>query len=187
MSARDLVKTSRLLSLVLRHQPAKLGLTLDASGWVAVETLLAALAVHGHPLSRAELAHLVDSNDKKRFAFSEDGTLIRANQGHSVTVDLALAAAVPPERLYHGTIAANLDSIARDGLRKGQRHAVHLSADRETAIRVGARRGQAVVLEVRAGDMAKDGFVFHCSENGVWLTDHVPAAYVERDGMPPAV
>lgn len=182
MSSPDLRKISRLLSLVLRHQPDILGVTLDPSGWVAVDDLLAALGRHGQPISHAELSHLVATNDKKRFAFSPDGRSIRANQGHSVAVDLALAAALPPSMLYHGTIAANLPSIARDGLHKGGRHAVHLSADRDTATRVGARRGVPVVLGIRAAAMAKDGFVFHRSENGVWLTDHVPPSYVDMPG-----
>ncbi|KUH38706.1 MULTISPECIES: RNA 2'-phosphotransferase [Streptomyces] len=176
MDARRTVKVSKYLSRHLRHEPERIGLVLDAHGWVPVDDLLHALARHGVPLSRAELEHVVASSDKQRFAL--DGDRIRANQGHSVEVDLALPPAEPPAYLYHGTVAASLDAIRADGLRPMGRHHVHLSPDRETARRVGARRGRPVVLAVDAAAMHRDGHVFRVSANGVWLTDAVPPRYL---------
>ncbi|CAL9464584.1 RNA 2'-phosphotransferase [Streptomyces sp. enrichment culture] len=176
MDERRTVKVSKYLSRHLRHQPERIGLVLDPHGWVAVEDLLRAMARHGMPLTRAELEHVVAVNDKRRFAL--DGDRIRASQGHTVEVDLALPPATPPAYLYHGTVAAALDAIRSEGLRPMSRHHVHLSPDRETATRVGARRGRAVVLAVDAGAMHRDGHVFHVSANGVWLTDAVPARYL---------
>lgn len=173
------IKISKLLSLVLRHDPGHLGLTLDEAGWTDVEALLRACAARGVPLSRAALEELVATSDKQRFALSPDGRRIRANQGHSVTVDLGLRPEAPPPRLYHGTVERFLDSIRAEGLRKGARHHVHLSADLDTARRVGGRRGSPLVLVVRAGEMAAAGHAFFRSDNGVWLTEHVPPAYLE--------
>ncbi|MEU3445789.1 RNA 2'-phosphotransferase [Streptomyces thermolilacinus] len=176
MDERRTVKVSKYLSRHLRHQPERIGLVLDPHGWVAVEDLLRAMARHGMPLTRAELEHVVAVNDKRRFAL--DGDRIRASQGHTVEVDLGLPPATPPAYLYHGTVAAALDAIRAEGLRPMSRHHVHLSPDRETATRVGARRGRPVVLTVDAGAMHRDGHVFHVSANGVWLTDAVPARYL---------
>ncbi|MGW2209545.1 RNA 2'-phosphotransferase [Streptomyces sp. NPDC001781] len=176
MDDRRTVKVSKYLSKHLRHQPERIGLTLDPAGWVEIDTLLTAAAAHGFPVSRAELDHVVAVNDKRRFAV-EDGR-IRANQGHTVEVALGLPAATPPPYLYHGTVARSLDAIRAEGLRPVNRHDVHLSADRETATRVGARRGRPVVLSVDAGAMHRDGLVFHVSANGVWLTDAVPPRYL---------
>jgi putative RNA 2'-phosphotransferase len=166
------VKVSKYLSRHLRHQPDRIGLALDENGWVEIDALLAAAAVHRFPFTRAELDHVVAVNDKQRFAV--DGGRIRAQQGHSVGVDLGLPPATPPAYLYHGTVAAHLAAIRAEGLRPMNRHAVHLSADRETATRVGARRGRPVVLSVDAGAMHRDGHVFQVSGNGVWLTAAVP-------------
>ncbi|MEU4653564.1 RNA 2'-phosphotransferase [Streptomyces sp. NPDC023723] len=173
---RRTVKVSKYLSKHLRHQPERIGLTLDESGWVEIEALLAAVAAHGFPLSRQELDHVVATNDKRRFAV--EGTRIRASQGHSVDVDLGLPPATPPPYLYHGTVARHLDAIRAEGLRPMNRHAVHLSPDRETATRVGARRGRPVVLPVDAAAMHRDGHVFQVSANGVWLTPAVPPEYL---------
>jgi putative RNA 2'-phosphotransferase len=175
---QSLVKTSKLLSLVLRHEPRKIGLTLDPAGWVAVDELLSACAAHGVKLDRALLETVVRQNDKQRFSFSEDGTRIRANQGHSVEIELGYAPATPPELLYHGTATRFLTSIRQQGLLKGARHHVHLSADVETARRVGQRHGSPVVLTVRAAVMAQEEFTFYLSTNGVWLTERVPACYL---------
>ena len=169
---------SRFLSLILRHEPEAAGLTLGEGGWVAVDDLLAALARHGKPLSRLELDELVATNNKRRFAFNDDGTRIRASQGHSVEVDLGYEPVPPPELLFHGTVERFLASIRVQGLIRGQRHHVHLSADAETATRVGTRRGQPVVLIVAAAKMAMAGRQFYRSENGVWLTEHVPAEFI---------
>ncbi|MER6559474.1 RNA 2'-phosphotransferase [Streptomyces sp. NPDC001027] len=173
---RRTVKVSKYLSKHLRHQPERIGLTLDEAGWVEIDELIAACAAHGFRFTRDELDHVVAANDKKRFAI--DGTRIRASQGHSVEVDLGLDPAVPPSYLYHGTVARSLDAIRAEGLRPMNRHDVHLSADRETATRVGARRGRPVVLSVDAGAMHRDGHVFHLSANGVWLTKSVPPRYL---------
>ncbi|MCX4472159.1 RNA 2'-phosphotransferase [Micromonospora sp. NBC_01655] len=177
MDHRAMVKLSKRISRALRHEPYRLGLAPDGAGWVPVDDLLAALRT-----GRAELDAVVAGNDKQRFAVERgpDGVeRIRANQGHSIPVDLGLPPAVPPDRLHHGTGAAALDSIRATGLDRGGRHHVHLSPDVETARRVGARRGgQVVVLTVDAAAMARDGHVFHRSANGVWLTDAVPARYL---------
>ncbi|RYJ30398.1 RNA:NAD 2'-phosphotransferase [Streptomyces sp. L-9-10] len=173
---RRIVKVSKYLAKHLRHQPERIGITLDANGWVPIDELMTAAAAHGFRLSRAELDHVVAVNDKRRFTI--DGDRIRANQGHTVTVDLELPPAQPPAYLYHGTVARNLEAIRDEGLRPMDRHHVHLSPDRETATRVGARRGRPVVLPVDAGAMHRDGLVFHVSANGVWLTDSVPPRYL---------
>ncbi|HET9993689.1 MAG TPA: RNA 2'-phosphotransferase [Kofleriaceae bacterium] len=172
-------KISKFLSLVLRHEPARIGIALDSAGWTDVDALLAASAAHGVAITRAELVQVVASSDKQRFALSPDGARIRANQGHSVEVELELAPAVPPARLYHGTVDRFLASIRAQGLVKGERHHVHLSADVATAQKVGGRRGQPVVLVVRAADMVAAGHTFFVSANGVWLTDAVPAAFLD--------
>ncbi|MEU5112182.1 RNA 2'-phosphotransferase [Streptomyces longwoodensis] len=176
MDDRRTVKVSKYLSKHLRHQPERIGLVLDEGGWVEIDALIAAAAAHGFPFTREELDHVVAANDKQRFAV--DSTRIRASQGHSVDVDLGLPPATPPPYLYHGTVARFLDAIRAEGLRPMNRHDVHLSADRETATRVGARRGRPVVLAVDAGAMHRDGHVFHVSANGVWLTRAVPPQYL---------
>jgi putative RNA 2'-phosphotransferase len=170
---------SKFLSLVLRHDPARIGITLDSAGWTDVAALLAAATVHGVPITRHALAAVVATSDKQRFALSQDGTRIRANQGHSVEVDLQLAEAAPPATLYHGTVDQALDGIRARGLVRGARHHVHLSADVKTATKVGSRHGRPVLLAIRASDMASAGHVFYRSQNGVWLTDAVPVAYID--------
>lgn len=180
MRQRDLARISKRLSLHLRHAPERIGIRLGADGWVDVAELLAALREHGLDLTRAELDEVVARNDKRRFAFDSTGSRIRANQGHSVPVDLALAVATPPELLYHGTVERYLGEIMRSGLRPMRRHHVHLSATEETAAAVGARRGEPVVLEVAAGSMVTAGHELRRSENGVWLTGHVPPAFLRR-------
>ncbi|MEH1101596.1 RNA 2'-phosphotransferase [Micromonospora sp. CPCC 205561] len=177
MDHRALVGLSKRMSLALRHQPAQFGLAPDRAGWVPVEELLAALRI-----DRADLDAVVAGNDKQRFAVRRGGDgdeRIRANQGHSIPVDLELTPCPPPARLYHGTSSAALDSIRASGLHRGGRHHVHLSPDEATARRVGARRaGEPVILTVDAAAMARDGHAFYRSENGVWLTDAVPARYL---------
>jgi putative RNA 2'-phosphotransferase len=176
--ARKNTRKSRLLSLILRHKPETVGLTLDESGWLEVDVLLQALAVHGKSMSRSELESIVADNDKKRFAFSDDGSRIRAVQGHSLDIDLGLRRGRPPAVLYHGTVGKFLGLIMREGLKPMERHHVHLSADRETAFKVGSRRGAAVILEIDARRMAEDGKEFFLSENGVWLTESVEPEYL---------
>lgn len=176
----DLIALSKFLSLVLRHHPDRIGLSLSPEGWVEVETLLAAAAGAGHGIDREVLEEVVRSNDKRRFCFSDDGLRIRANQGHSVAVDLQLETLPPPERLYHGTAQRFLPLIGREGLHRMQRHHVHLSADAASARQVGARHGKPVVLVVDSARMAAEGHRFHRSANGVWLTDAVPARYLQE-------
>jgi putative RNA 2'-phosphotransferase len=157
-----------------------LGLTLQPGGWVAVEELLSGCEQIGFPISYDELIDCVETSDKKRFSFDNSGDFIRANQGHSVAFDLQLEEQRPPDVLYHGTVERFLASIMTEGLMKGKRHHVHLSSDAETARRVGARRGQPVILLVNSGKMHSEGFLFFVSANGVWLIDTVPAAFLTR-------
>jgi len=185
MNEKERIRTSKFLSLVLRHEPERIEVQLDPAGWVEVESLLSACRRHGVAIGRAELDEVVATNEKKRFAFSEDGVRIRANQGHSVEVELGYTPQAPPARLFHGTATRFLESIRAEGLQKRERHHVHLSADAETATKVGQRHGQPVVLSVRAAAMQARGHEFFLSENGVWLTDHVPAEFIEfPDGQP---
>lgn len=172
------VKISKFLSRVLRHKPETIGLTLDSAGWTSVEELLRACEQHGFPLSREELEAVVATNDKQRFSLSEDGQHIRANQGHSVEVELGYQPAEPPEFLYHSTVERFLPSIRAKGLLKGQRHHVHLSPNVATAAKVGRRRGKPAILTISSGQMYRAGYLFYQSTNGVWLTDHVPATYI---------
>ncbi|WP_113701006.1 RNA 2'-phosphotransferase [Nonomuraea lactucae] len=176
MDDRRLVRISKYLSKHLRHEPERIGIELDPQGWVEVGTLLEAATGHGFAITPDELRLVVEGNDKRRFAM--EGGRIRANQGHSVSVDLDLPVAVPPPFLYHGTVARSLAAIRAEGLRPMRRHHVHLSPDRETATRVGARRGRPVVLAVESGAMHGAGHEFRVSANGVWLVDLVPVAYI---------
>jgi putative RNA 2'-phosphotransferase len=174
-----LVRLSKFMSLVLRHKPGKIGLTLDEQGWAEVDELVEKARKAGVPLTNDLLREVVEKNDKQRFKLSADGRRIRASQGHSIPVDLGLQPVTPPERLYHGTAERFLESIRFKGLRPGSRQHVHLSPDVATAIKVGSRHGAPVVLVVRAGEMHRDGYVFYLSDNGIWLTVQVPPAYLE--------
>jgi putative RNA 2'-phosphotransferase len=178
-SMADLTNTSKFLSLVLRHKPEEIGLVLDANSWADVDELIRLVNQHGKSLTRELLHRVVAENDKKRFAFSEDGLRIRASQGHSVEVDLALTPAIPPDVLFHGTAARFLDSIRATGLHSASRQHVHLSRDVETATKVGQRHGKPAILTVHAGAMHEAGHQFYLSANGVWLTDQVPVEFIE--------
>ena len=178
MDEKRLVKVSKYLSKHLRHRPERLGLELEPGGWVRVDELLAACRRHDFPLSRPELEEVVGRNDKRRFAFDDSGTRLRAQQGHSLPVDLGLEPAGPPAILYHGTGERVLETIMESGLHKMGRHHVHLSPDVATAKKVGSRRGRPVVLEVDAGSMCRDGWAFYLSGNGVWLVENVPPGYL---------
>jgi putative RNA 2'-phosphotransferase len=178
MDNKRVINVSKYLSRHLRHNPGGLGLILEVGGWVRVDDLLAGCARKGFRISRAELDEVVAQNDKQRFSFDATRSRIRANQGHSVEVDLQLQPTTPPAVLYHGTGHRTADVIAAEGLQKMRRHHVHLSEDVPTAIRVGARHGRPVVFAVDARAMAEAGVEFFCSDNGVWLVEEVPPRYL---------
>lgn len=180
MNTKEEKRISKFLSLLLRHQPDIINLKLDDNGWANVDELIIKSALKRVKFTFEELEQVVANNDKQRFAFNDDKTKIRANQGHSLkTVDLQLQAEIPPHILYHGTVAKFMQAIKQNGLQKQSRQHVHLSADRTTATKVGSRRGVPVILSVRALDMHNKGFEFYKSENGVWLTDNVPTEFIE--------
>jgi putative RNA 2'-phosphotransferase len=176
--AYDTVKVSKFLSLVLRHKPDSIGLMLDPKGWADVGELIERAATTGTQLTRDLILHVVATSDKQRFALDTTGLRIRANQGHSIDVDLGLAAREPPPTLFHGTTAAAVASIRTAGLHAAQRQYVHLSPDEATAIKVGQRHGPPVVLRIDAARMAAADHAFFLSTNGVWLTDSVPAEFI---------
>jgi putative RNA 2'-phosphotransferase len=184
MNEKETTRISKFLSLVLRHQPQLIGITLNEQGWVSVDELLQQAKKHGQLITMEVLNHVVETNAKKRFAFSADKKQIRASQGHSVEVELGYEPQVPPKILYHGTGSQSVESILKTGLERRSRQHVHLSADINTAIKVGSRHGKPVVLSVLAGEMNKNGFVFYLSANGVWLTDEVPAVFLRLEGIP---
>lgn len=178
-----LTETSKFLSYVLRHEPGAIGVALDSEGWLPIEALIAGAARAGRQLDRALVEAVVAGNDKKRFALSDDGQRIRAVQGHSTgSVTLTHRETAPPPVLFHGTATRFLDAILREGLRPGSRHHVHLSSDEATALKVGARHGKPVVLRVDAAAMQAQGMRFYLAENGVWLTDSVPPAFIGMAG-----
>ena len=175
-------RISKHLSFVLRHHPESIGITLDAHGWADIATLIRQMNAHGTALDHTLLDHIVATNPKQRFAYDAGGSKIRANQGHSIAIDLAYSPAIPPETLYHGTAQTTLAAIRQSGgLDKRTRHHVHLSPDAATAHKVGQRHGKPAVLRIAAGQMQRDGHTFYQSDNGVWLTDHVPLAYIAFD------
>lgn len=181
MDTKRLNETSKFLSYVLRHEPQAIGLQLDSEGWADIESLIAGAAEDGRRLNMDLIQAVVSSSDKKRFSLSDDGLRIRAVQGHSTdTVSLQHVEKEPPELLYHGTATRFLESIKEKGLIPGSRHHVHLSQDMQTAIAVGQRYGKPVVLKVDALRMHQQGFKFFQAENGVWLTDHVPASLISE-------
>jgi putative RNA 2'-phosphotransferase len=175
---KTLTRASKFISLVLRHKPEAHGLQLDAHGWARIDDLIAAAARAGIPLTRQMIDQVVAENDKQRFAISADGSAIRARQGHSIQVDLGLAPVAPPDLLFHGTADRAIPAIREQGLQRRSRQHVHLSATIETAVSVGARHGRPVVITVQAGRMHADGHHFYQAENGVWLADEVPIAYL---------
>ncbi|MEM1134508.1 MAG: RNA 2'-phosphotransferase [Bacteroidota bacterium] len=179
MDAKREKKLSKFLSYVLRHQPQSIGLALDEQGWAKVPELLSQARKHQQNFTIEELNFVVANNAKQRFRFNENAAKIRANQGHSIAVDLKLNPEQPPQFLYHGTVEKFLPDIKESGLQKMNRHHVHLSPDKETATNVGSRRGKPIILVIRAADMWREGFLFYQSENGVWLTEKVPSQFIE--------
>ncbi len=175
----DLKQVSKFIALILRHKPEEIGITLDEHGWADTHALIEGVRKH-YPLTMEILEEIVRTDEKQRYAFNEDKTLIRANQGHSVPVDLEFELVRPPAFLYHGTGEKYLSSILKQGLIPKSRLYVHLSADVETAVKVGARHGKPVVFRVLTEEMVRDGYVFFRSANGVWLTKEVPVAYLRQ-------
>jgi putative RNA 2'-phosphotransferase len=180
ISDKENIKISKFLSLILRHKPEAIGIELDENGWTDVNILIEKVNKANMNLSLEILRHIVETNSKKRFAFNDTFDRIRANQGHSVQVDLDYEVKSPPETLFHGTAEKFKESILKNGILKGKRHHVHLSADLDTAIQVGSRHGKPFVFEVLSGKMISDKYNFYLSENGVWLTDYVPAEYLKK-------
>lgn len=181
----DLTRASKFIALVLRHKPEVANLTLDSEGWTPVSDLLKGMAANGHSITRTELESLVANDAKGRYSFCAHGQKIRANQGHSLkTVELELEAIKPPDTLYHGTATRFLNSILEKGLLKMNRNHVHLSPDETTALAVGKRHGNPVIFTVNADKMYSDGMNFYQSDNGVWLTDHVPPEYLVAVNFP---
>lgn len=174
--------TSKFIALILRHKPETIGITLDEHGWASVDALIEGIAKR-RPFDMATLEKIVAADEKQRYSFNEEKTLIRANQGHSVPVDVELRQAQPPACLYHGTAEKYVAMIDEQGLIPKTRLYVHLSRDTDTAYKVGARHGTPVIYRVAAQQMAQDGYAFFLSENGVWLTKKVPAKYLDRSGV----
>ncbi len=179
MSKKKLTSTSKLIALVLRHKPDEIGITLDEHGWANVSELIAGIA-KTQPFDMALLEEIVSTDEKLRYSFNEDKTLIRANQGHSIPVDVELEEKEPPEFLYHGTGEKYTASIDTQGLIAKSRLYVHLSSDYDTAVKVGSRHGKPVVYTITAGEMQKNGYAFYQSVNGVWLTKSVPVDFLRK-------
>lgn len=175
---KQLKQISKFMSLVLRHKPETIGLQLNENGWADVHELIDKMNATGADVTLELINNIVETNDKKRFVFNEDKTMIRANQGHSIDVELNLKEVQPPELLYHGTVEKFVEAIRKDGLKKMERHHVHLSRDMETAVNVGSRRGKPFILTIESAKMYADGHKFYLSENEVWLTDEVPVQYI---------
>ena len=176
MNRENIKKVSKFLSLLLRHKPETIGLKLDENGWADIDELIE--KSKKIKLTRALIDEVVADNDKQRFIL--EGNRIRANQGHSIKVDMEFKAVTPPDTLFHGTATRFLESIMQTGLSKQKRQHVHLSKNIETAIAVGERHGKVVILEVDAKKMSEEGYEFYLSENGVWLTDNVPVNYLKE-------
>lgn len=176
------IKLGRFLSLVLRHNPDAAGISLDEHGWADVQDLLNGVHRSGRQIDLETLERIVRENNKQRYSFNADHTKIRANQGHSLQVDVELMAVKPPRYLYHGTASRFLPAIQREGIKKMSRQYVHLSGDFQTAVEVGRRHGSPVVITIHAEAMARDGAAFYLSENGVWLCEYVAPAYFSSEG-----
>ena len=180
----DDVSLGRFISLVLRHQPSAAGITLDNEGWADTDKLIKGVCATGRKLDTETLERIVRENNKKRYSFNEDKSKIRANQGHSIDVEIKMTESVPPDVLYHGTAVSFLESIKEKGILKMSRQYVHLSKDAETAVNVGKRHGRPVVLVIDTAAMHADGYVFRISDNGVWQSEDIPFSYVKEIRYP---
>lgn len=176
----EYIKLSKFLSMILRHKPETIGIKLDKHGWANVDELIEKMSKEKY-IDKDILEYIVEHDDKQRYSFNEDKTMIRANQGHSINVDVELEEKEPPAVLYHGTATKFVEGIEKEGLKHQSRLYVHLSKDIDTATKVGLRHGELVIYEVRAKEMFNDGFKFFISANGVWLIDHVPVKYLRRN------
>ncbi|WP_338767686.1 RNA 2'-phosphotransferase [Bernardetia sp. ABR2-2B] len=183
MDAKKVKKRSKFFSLLLRHQPETVGLELEEGGWTDTKVFLEKINNYkkGDFITFQELEYIVENNDKQRFGFNEDKTKIRANQGHSTNVKMNYQPKTPPPVLYHGTAIKNIDSILKNGILKGNRQYVHLSADTETAEKVGARHGKPYIFKIETYKMQKAGIEFYQAENGVWLVDFVPKEFLKEN------
>lgn len=179
MNAEEKKRIGKFISLVLRHSPEVIGLELDENGWASVDELIAKSKKKRYNYTFDDLVEIVETNDKKRYSFNEKRTKIRANQGHSIDIDLNLTPVEPPQYLYHGTATRFVGFIREEGIVKGSRQHVHLSKDKDTAVKVGTRHGKPEVLTIRTGKMFEDGILFYLSDNGVWLTEYVDPKYIE--------
>lgn len=177
------INLSKFLSLILRHKPEVIGIKLDENGWCDVQELLVKMSNKGKNITREDLDYIVNTDNKNRYTYDEDGMKIRANQGHSLNVNLELKKEKPPKYLYHGTIKKYAEVILQEGIKKGKRQYVHLSSNLETANIVGKRRGIPVVLKIEAGMMNLNGYEFYLSKNKVWLCDYIPSKYVSADNF----
>ncbi len=180
MTEENKKRIGKFLSYVLRHEPDKIGIELDENGWANVQELIEKCKKHRCHFSMNDLIEIVETNDKKRYSFNEKRNKIRANQGHSIDIDLGLSPVEPPEFLYHGTATRFLNSIMEEGIVKGSRQHVHLSKDKQTAEKVGSRHGKVAILTILSGKMHEDGILFYQSDNGVWLTDYIDVKYISQ-------
>ena len=178
MTEQDKKRIGKFLSLILRHDPGTIGIELDENGWADVNELIEKCKKHRYHFSMEDLIEIVETNDKQRYSFNEKRSKIRANQGHSIDIDLDLSPVEPPEYLYHGTATRFMSSIMEKGILKGSRQHVHLSKDKQTATNVGLRHGKPVILTIMSGKMHRDGIPFYLSDNGVWLTDYIDTKYI---------
>ena len=174
----NIEKLSKFISLILRHKPEEIGISLDDFGWAKTEDLINGINNSGRKIDIEILEEIVRTDDKQRYSFNEDKTKIRANQGHSIPVNVELKELEPPATLYHGTATKSIEGIRQQGIKSMSRLYVHLSKDFETAKKVGARHGECVVLIINAKKMYEDGIKFYLSENGVWLTKYVDPKYI---------
>lgn len=179
MNPKQVKSISKFLSLVLRHKPETINISMDTQGWVSTDELIEKMNAKGKTLNLEMLEYIVENNNKKRFTFNENKSRIKANQGHSLTIDHGFKAVEPPEFLYHGTAIRFIESIQKTGLDKRNRHHVHLTSDLATAKSVGGRYGKPVILSIKAKVMHAQGFEFYCTENQVWLTEAIPVQFIE--------
>lgn len=181
MISKEDMRISKFISLILRHKPEEIGLKLDEYGYINTSDLIKGLNRKGYKVTISDIERIVAEDNKQRYSFNDDKSKIKANQGHSIAVNLELQAIEPPKVLYHGTATRFSESICKDGIKKQNRQYVHLSADIETAEKVGRRHGELVIFKIDGEQMYKDGYKFFLSENKVWLTDYVPIKYLSKE------